>query len=75
MSNGEPEWWLGQIVAHVGDDRTLVRVGKHSTLEHRLGAEIEFQTALIPQDSREVGTQLLVSWNPWGVKRLPEISN
>ncbi len=71
MSATKPEWWHGQIVAHLGDDKTLIRVEKHSTSENRLDTEIVFQSDLIPLDSREVGSRLLVCWNPWGAKRIP----
>ena len=75
VSTDEHEWWCGQIVAHLGGAKTLVRVENHWVSDHRLDTEIQFQTDLIPLDLREVGTRLLVSWNPWNAKRFPENSN
>ena len=80
------EWWEGQVVAHVSDDKTLIRVGTYyrdSTF--RLDREVAFQTELIPIDCRALGYRLLVSWcnpsnlgSPYAsraVMRFPENSN
>ena len=79
------EWWEGQVVAHVSDDKTLIRVGKYRDSTSRLDIEVAFQTELIPIDCRALGSRLLVSWynpsNPGSpyasraVMRFPENSN
>jgi len=86
VSDDGREWWEGQVVAHVSDDKTLIRVGKYyrdSTFRH--DGEVAFQTELIPIDCRALGSRLLVSWynpsNPGSpyasraVMRFPENSN
>jgi hypothetical protein len=87
VTDDAQEWWEGQVVAHVSDDMTLIRVGKHRDSASRLDTEFTFQTELIPIDCRALGCHLLVSWwkhdlsNPgssyaaWAVKRFPEIPN
>jgi hypothetical protein len=75
MIGGRPPKLSGQVVAHVADGKTLIRVEEQLGTSNRPAFEKPFPTELLPLECREFGSRVLVTWNPDTAVRLPNISN
>ena len=57
------EWWCGQLVAHLGSQKSLVRITEYYGRSGvKLDQEYTIPTEIIPVELRDPGTRFLISW-------------
>jgi hypothetical protein len=70
---GDRDWWRAQLVSHLGNGKSLVRLEIGAKRYH----EYEIPTETIPLDLREVGSHFLISCEQglWTILPAPPQSN
>lgn len=74
MIGGIPPKLRGLIVAHVADGWSLVLIEAREAYQKR-PVEIPFPTEFLPLECRELGSCMLVTWDPYSAVRWRENLN